>query len=181
VVAGQLPGHHDGLRRRGHAGAAALFVYGTLGTVFVAGADNVTAPAFNQMVGWAFNNSFMRDVVSAERMWSQDNFRVIMMGSGGAAMLALLVLRSSFYWWPLHPLGLAAFGLEFGLWVNFLLGWIFKRTALAFGGGEFSQRINPFFYGVIGGHLMAAAFWLLVGVCGSGVPSSMTILPAVGW
>jgi peptidoglycan biosynthesis protein MviN/MurJ (putative lipid II flippase) len=93
-------------------------------------------------------------------------------------MAALLVLRNVFYWWPLHPIGLAATGVG-GAWVCFLVGWLFKRAALNYGGGEFSQRVNPFFYGLILGQFAMAAFWNLVGLCGSGCMDMSGILPGM--
>jgi hypothetical protein len=114
-------------------------------------------------------------------MWVPDGFRLEMMGTGGAAMVAMLVLRNAYYWWPLHPIGMVAPGLEFGLWLSFFVGWLFKRVALAYGGGEFSQRINPFFYGLIAGQFVNAAIWCVVGICGQGCIQQMsTILPGVG-
>jgi hypothetical protein len=104
-----------------------------------------------------------------------------MMFAGGIVMVALLILRSTFYWWPLHPIGFAGFGLEWGMWFSFLLGWLFKRTALTYGGGEFSQKVNPFFYGLIIGQFAMAGFWALVGVCGQGVSVQGNILPACGF
>ena len=91
------------------------------------------------------------------------------MGTGSLAMLGLLILRSNYYWWPLHPIGMVAPGLEWGLWFSFLVGWLLKRTALTYEGGEFSRKIAPFFYGLILGQFVMAAFWALVGVCGSGM------------
>jgi hypothetical protein len=164
----------------GLLGATAIFAHGTMSVLFEQGADNCKVYAFRAF-SWAYNNTLLRDMVTAERMWSPDVFRAGCMLTGGIVMVALLVLRSTFYWWPLHPLGMAAFGLEWGMWFSFLIGWFLKRTALAYGGGEFSQKVNPFFYGLILGHLLMAAFWGIVGICGSGASWLTNIIPATGF
>ncbi|MHC4914495.1 MAG: DUF6785 family protein, partial [Planctomycetota bacterium] len=161
-------------------GAGLIFLYGVMNTTFEQGADGVK-PYPYRAFSWAFSNTLLRDIVTGERMWTPDLFRLSMMSVGGLAMTGLLILRSTFYWWPLHPIGLAAFGTEWGMWFSFLLGWFFKRTALAYGGGEFSQKANPFFYGLIVGQFVMAAFWGIVGVCGAGVPADMAILPSAGY
>ncbi len=162
--------------------ATFIFLHGVLNVAFERGANDIkhTGSHGFHHYSWVFNNWLLRDIVSRERMWTPDGFRLSMMGIGGGGMFLLLVLRSSFYWWPLHPIGLAAVGAESGLWFCFLLGWIFKRAALSYGGGEFSQKLNPFFYGLIIGQLVMAAFWAIVGLCGSGVEQT-NILPAIGY
>jgi hypothetical protein len=166
----------------GLLGAGAIFLHGTMNVVFEHGADDIGSKFYAfRAFSWAFNNTLLRDVVTAERMWSPDGFRCSMMSVGAVTMIALLWLRSTFYWWPLHPLGFAAFGLEWGMWFSFLVGWVFKRTALAYGGGEFSQKINPFFYGLILGQLLMVGFWALVGVCGSEANWLTNLIPATGY
>jgi len=168
-----------GILLLGLFGAMALFLHCTMNTVFEQGADGVKSFAFSAW-SWAFNNTLLRDVMTAERMWSPDGFRIAMMGLGAVVMVGLLWLRSTFYWWPLHPLGFAAFGLEWGMWFSFFIGWLFKRTVLAYGGGEFSRKLSPFFYGLIVGHLLMTAFWAIVGLCGGDAAWLSNILPAVG-
>ncbi len=162
-------------------GAGAVFFCGTMNTVFEHGASGIKLRVFS-LDSWAFKNALLRDVVTAEKMWVPDTFRLSMMGTGGVVMAAMLLLRSTFYWWPLHPLGMAAYGIENGLWFSFMAGWILKRVALGYGGGEFSQKINPFFYGLIIGQVVLAVFWMLVGVCGQGViiePGA--VIPSCGY
>jgi hypothetical protein len=146
---------------------AGLFVYGTLALVFERGAQSTNLFQGLNFSNWAFANWLFRDAIGKERMWSPDGFRIAMMSVGGLSMTGLLVLRNAFYWWPLHPIGMAATGVE-DIWVCFLVGWLFKRAALNYGGGGFSQRVNPFFYGLIVGQFAMAAFWNIVGLCGSG-------------
>lgn len=161
---------------------AAIFLHGLLDYFFEFGTDGTaySRPTGANRSSWSFGNKYLRDIVNKERMWNPDEFRIGCMLGGGGLMTGLLLMRHFFYWWPLHPIGMVAPGLEGGLWLSFFLGWLFKRVALAYGGGEFSQRINPFFYGLIAGQFANAALWCLVGICGQGCQSPGPILPGVG-
>ncbi len=63
---------------------------------------------------------------------------------------AIAVLRSHFYWFPLHPVGLA-FQTTFGTrlyWFSLLLVWLAKLVLLRYGGVRAFQNGKPFFYGL---------------------------------
>ncbi|HOX08191.1 MAG TPA: hypothetical protein PK280_17480 [Planctomycetota bacterium] len=145
----------------------AIFLMITMDTTFERGAQNVSLCGDKNTPNWVFNNWLMRDLVNKERMWSFEIFRVGLMIAGAAVMGALLIFRHLFYWWPLHPIGMVAIGVD-SVWFCFLVGWLLKRAALAYGGGAFSQRINAFFYGLIVGQFAMAGFWALLGLCGTG-------------
>ena len=72
--------------------------------------------------------------------------------SGGAlAMTALMALRHTFHWWPVHPLGLALatpWPVQ-ELWFCFFLGWLTKTCILKFGTGGVLRGARVFFVGVI--------------------------------
>jgi hypothetical protein len=155
-----------------------VFLYGTLDFAFERGSQGTKFLGF-YCPSWTFNNWLLRDLVNKERMWAPDSLRITLMAVGGAVMSGLLICRSLFYWWPLHPIGMVATGID-GIWICFLVGWILKRAALAYGGGEFSQRVNAFFYGLIVGQFAMAAFWNVVGLCGTGCPGAGGLLPSAG-
>ena len=70
-----------------------------------------------------------------------------------AGLIALM--RSRFYWFPLHPIGLA-FQYTFGLWLywfNLLLVWVIKLTLLRYGGVQLYRAGKPFFYGLAIGYV----------------------------
>ncbi len=73
------------------------------------------------------------------------------LGIGTAVMVGLMVLRRAFYWWPVHPLGLALATpwpmME--LWFCFFLGWLVKVSILKFGTGGTLRGARTFFLGVI--------------------------------
>lgn len=73
------------------------------------------------------------------------------LASGAGLMAVLMVLRGTFYWWPIHPLGfaMAASWSSRELWFSFFLGWLAKVLVLKFGGGKTLREARNFFLGVI--------------------------------
>ena len=71
-----------------------------------------------------------------------------LVGFSEAALLALL--RSRFYWFPLHPIGLAyQYTSGTGIyWFSLFLVWIVKLTLLRYGGIQAYRTGKPFFYGM---------------------------------
>ena len=65
-----------------------------------------------------------------------------------------------FFWWPLHPLGLALSST----WMlqrtvlSVFIAWVAKRLILRFGGAGLYRRLRPFFIGLVVG------FFLGVGI-----------------
>ena len=86
--------------------------------------------------------------------------------SGGLVVAALVVLRSYFLRFPLHPLGYAmvtAYGQP--LWGPFLLVWLAKSAILRLGGMRAYRRGVPFFLGLVIGHFFLAGLvwgWLSI-------------------
>jgi len=75
----------------------------------------------------------------------------------GALLYALLALgQYRFYWWPLHPLGLATASL----WnvrlivASVFLAWLFKVVTLRVGGIALYRQARPFFVGLIVGFFL---------------------------
>ena len=86
------------------------------------------------------------------------------MGLGGAAMLGLMWLQKSFYWWPIHPLGLAL-GYTHPVcftWFSVFLAWLAKVLVTWAGGGTAFRQVRPFFIGLAVGGFTTAGFWALV-------------------
>lgn len=86
--------------------------------------------------------------------------------SAGAAVIWLLVLgRSRFLWFPLHPLGyLAAPAFPITqLWFSFMAGWFIKTVIMKYGGSSSYSKFQPFMIGLILGNLTAMVFWMFVG------------------
>jgi len=83
---------------------------------------------------------------------------------GGLFTAALILLRRTIWWWPLHPIGyiLAQSWETERIWFSFFLGWLFKRNILKFGGPRLFRRTRMFFLGLIFGEYGTAAIWLLI-------------------
>jgi len=85
----------------------------------------------------------------------------------GAVIVALLVLiRTYFLRFPLHPLGFAMVTAYGGpLWGPFFLVWLIKTITLRIGGMRAYRRGIPFFLGLILGHFFLAGLiwgWLSI-------------------
>jgi hypothetical protein len=86
-------------------------------------------------------------------------------GGGAAAALAMGVLRSRFWWWPLHPVGYMLSNLSWGMnrhYLQFFIGWAAKTAVLRWGGLRLYRRTMPLAVGVIIGVQVNAAVWAAV-------------------
>lgn len=89
------------------------------------------------------------------------------MGIGGGLMLALGLIRARFFWFPIHPIGLALglAGPFRWVWFSVLIGWVAKSLTAKLGGGGLYRRTRPFFLGLILGSFATAGLWLLIDFC----------------
>jgi hypothetical protein len=76
----------------------------------------------------------------------------------------LSILRLTFSWWPLHPVGfLIAYGYPIkNIWFSIFLGWLAKLIVVRFGGTRFFRASRSVFIGLIIGEASAAGLWLIV-------------------
>lgn len=85
---------------------------------------------------------------------------------GAVVVVALVILRTFFLRFPLHPLGYAMVTAYGGpLWGPFLLVWIIKSVILRIGGMRAYRRGVPFFLGLVMGHFFLAGLvwgWLSI-------------------
>ncbi len=84
------------------------------------------------------------------------------MGMGIAALL--MVLRTRFVWWPLHPVALPLSTIAYTdyFFLSVFLAWAVKAVVLKFGGGELYRTTRPFFLGIILGEVMCSGVWVIV-------------------
>ncbi|MCJ7821487.1 MAG: hypothetical protein MUQ26_00135, partial [Armatimonadetes bacterium] len=76
----------------------------------------------------------------------------------------LSMLRLSFWWWPLHPIGYLAatcWGMHTA-WVPFFIGWLCKVLVVRFGGLKLYRRTLPIAVGLIVGDMVSQGFWVIV-------------------
>ncbi len=84
------------------------------------------------------------------------------MGAGIAALL--MVLRTRFVWWPLHPVALPISTIWYTdqFFFSVFLAWAIKALVLAFGGASLYRGTRPLFIGIILGEVACAGGWIIV-------------------
>ncbi|HEX8550021.1 MAG TPA: DUF6785 family protein [Abditibacteriaceae bacterium] len=95
------------------------------------------------------------------------------MAVGVSVTLGLIVTRSRFAWFPLHPLGyiVASSYPITRLWFSFFLGWLIKTLLTRFAGHTGVQQVQPLMIGFILGNAAAMMVWMLIGLWqGSQIP-----------
>tara|TARA_B100000470_G_C19790724_1_gene392051 strand:- start:2056 stop:2589 length:534 start_codon:yes stop_codon:yes gene_type:complete len=88
------------------------------------------------------------------------------MGTGFLITIIIAILKHSFLWWPLYPMGYAiSDGWAFGwMWFSIFLAWAAKRSIFALGGLKYNRIMLPFFLGLIFGQFSAGSLWSLIGI-----------------
>ena len=88
----------------------------------------------------------------------------IFFGVGVIVTTALVILRTLYWWWPLHPLGyaLSASWTLIVFWFPVLIAWSVKTPIMRYGGIRQYQRLRPFFLGMIFGEFSMAVIWTLI-------------------
>lgn len=83
---------------------------------------------------------------------------------GYVVTTVLLVLRTRFVWWPLHPLGycLADDYAMNWIWSSVLVGWALKVGILHGGGIRAYRSALPLFLGLLMGEFTGGCFWSVV-------------------
>jgi len=91
----------------------------------------------------------------------------LLMAVGGAVTMAMVILRASFPWFWLHPIGfvVGSVWLMNQLWFSIFLAWLIKSLVMRYGGPIIYKRVVPFFLGLVLGQYTAAAFWFVVDWC----------------
>jgi hypothetical protein len=83
---------------------------------------------------------------------------------GAAVMLAMMLMRTFYSWWPLHPVGFAvgAVWIMDHLWFTCALIWLIKWLIVRWGGLRTYALLRPFFLGLILGQFLCAGAWLII-------------------
>ncbi len=83
---------------------------------------------------------------------------------GGAFTWGMMLMRSRFAWFPLHPIGYIM-SLSYPtavFWFSIFLGWMFKSLITKFGGGDAYRNTIPLFLGLALGDVFMILFWLAI-------------------
>jgi hypothetical protein len=85
-------------------------------------------------------------------------------GVGALATWGMMVARSRFTWFPLHPIGLVMmvpFAMH-AMWLSIFLGWAAKVLITRFGGSDSYRKIMPLFLGLALGDIVMIVFWIAI-------------------
>ncbi|MFQ6130872.1 MAG: DUF6785 family protein [Armatimonadota bacterium] len=97
-----------------------------------------------------------------------DVLRTSFVGGGFALVSVLVVLRTVFLRFPLHPLGFVM-ATTYGhhIWGPFFVVWLTKTVVFRLGGMRLYRRLIPFFLGIALGHFFTAGvIWGSIGIIG---------------
>ena len=106
------------------------------------------------------------------------------MGLGFAITTFLLVIKTRFLWWPLHPvgyvLGVSPAEIVY-IWVPVLISWLIKFAILRFGGLRAYRNATPFFAGLILGDYSMGCIWSIINAVFKITVYNMGWHPVVWW
>ena len=78
----------------------------------------------------------------------------------------MMLIRTKFLWWPLHPLGYAmanSWGMA-NLWCCLFVAWFLKAVILKQGGLQSYRRAIPFFLGLALGDYILGSIWSIASI-----------------
>jgi hypothetical protein len=86
------------------------------------------------------------------------------MGSGVVLAYLMMLARSRFLWFPLHPLGLVVSQSYYirMLWPAIFIGWLCKIIIIRYGGNDTYRKTTPAFLGLILGDVAMMLFWIII-------------------
>ncbi len=91
---------------------------------------------------------------------------IIATAVGTSFVVGLMVLRTRFVAWPLHPIGYAvSSGWSMNcLWLPLLIAWVLKGLVLRYGRPQSYRRAMPFFIGLVLGEFVVGSIWTIIGI-----------------
>ena len=95
-----------------------------------------------------------------------DRANTSFMGLGMVFTFFLMIMRTRFLWWSLHPIAypLARDYNMNRMWFALFISWATKTIILKHGGLRSYRRGVPFFIGLILGEFMIGGGWSIIGI-----------------
>ncbi len=93
------------------------------------------------------------------------SFVRMLWAGGGAGLMTLLVwAQRSFFWWPLHPVGLliCSSHMVYFFWASVFTAWLVKFFAVKIGGYGAYRVGRRFCIGMVLGYFVAGGLWAIV-------------------
>ena len=88
----------------------------------------------------------------------------VWLGLGGLITYGLMLARSRFTAFPLHPIGflMSVTYPMHRLWVSVFLGWACKTLITRFGGNDTYRKTIPLFLGLVLGDVTMMLLWIAI-------------------
>ena len=136
-----------------------VVIIGTLYLGYTRGAENF---GHGFICGGVHN--FPDTVSKIKEPFDVDWNRIMFFGIGAAVMVVLTFLRYRFPWWPIHPVGFAIMGTDLvrNFALTLFLAWSCKTVILRVGGNSLFRQAQPFFLGLLVGHVLGITGAFLV-------------------
>ena len=107
---------------------------------------------------------------------SVGSLHYLFMGIGAVFMAFLVFMQHRFLWWPINPIGFPianTYPVQW-IWFSIFIGWLLKSLLLRYGGPRIYRKSKPFFLGLILGHFVCVASWVIIdyftGTVGNTIP-----------
>jgi hypothetical protein len=165
---GQKMADEVGMRRRSLLG---VFIGSILVSIVLAGVIHIILP-YQRGAVTMYSYTYRSNAVSFWREFfpfatggeSFNWIAPVWSAVGLAVSLGLSLMRRSFVWWPLSPLGyaLSASWTTTVFWFPMLIAWVLKSVIMRYGGITAYRRARPAFLGLIFGEFTMAVFWTII-------------------
>ncbi len=169
VMSGSAHGMHLTRRRRSGLlwpmllGLAVTYVAGSLCAIYVCykhGGSNMDPWFFGNFprLPWNWAQATMQH--HGGPSW----LRMVWGGAGLLLMSGLIVAQRTFFWWPLHPVGLliCSSHMVYYFWLSVFLAWLVKTLLITFGGPAMFRPARRFAIGMVMGYFLAGGIWAIV-------------------
>jgi hypothetical protein len=97
----------------------------------------------------------------------QDNYLLnwMWLAVGALVIYGLIVARSYFAWFPLHPVGFIMWTpyVMHAMWFSIFVGWLAKVLIMKYGGTDTYRKVLPGFLGLALGDVVMMIFWAGIG------------------
>jgi len=169
VMSGAAHGMY--LTRRRRSGLLWAMIWGLL-LAYVASSLSAVWVSYRHagvnMDGWFFGNfpnipwNWMRTAITQS---SDASIARMIWGAVGALIMAgLIVAQRTFFWWPLHPVGIliASSHMVYFFWASVFAAWLIKVIVVGIGGYGAFRKGRRFFIGVVMGYFLAGGVWNII-------------------
>jgi hypothetical protein len=158
-------GDEVGIRRKSMTKVMLLVVFFAIVVGFISALMMFYDMGVNSVHSWYTLTA--KDVAFNWAAGSQDSntANTFEFGKGIIIGGALMFLRRAYVWWPFHPLGYAIANTDYltYFWGGFFIAWLIKFAVFRYGGPRVSQKLVPFFMGMIAGSVIVGLFGAVVG------------------